>query len=179
MQLPLSPPPLIPACGKPAEMGQTRAGALLLAAVLAASHLFLCAVCYEDAAEGGTLPDRTVWTNGDYEYEEPLSRLSTEAPDITDGVGKFKDEMKYGSKMNVAIKFLPDGRLLGMEKRGTIKIYNPNDPTATDGAPYLDIGRDHAEGVNPNAERGLLGLGERARTPSPCPPPPPSLSVHL
>ena len=131
-------------------------------AVLAAAH-FLAAVCDEgyegDSANHLPWPDRPVWSPDDYEYEVPMDRLSTVNPAAatTDGNGKFVDEAQYGGKMSTDLKFLPDGRLLAVEKRGKIKLYDPNDANDKDGAPYMNLGL--TPGINGFAERGLLGIG--------------------
>lgn len=59
----------------------------------------------------------------------------------------------FGLQRPVAIAGVPDGRLLIVEKQGTVRAYDPTDGLAAD--PVLDI-RDRVD-VSGN-ERGLLGI---------------------
>ena len=61
-----------------------------------------------------------------------------------------------GFNMPVSIKNAGDSRLFVVEKQGLIKILN--DDGTVESTPFLDINNLVVDIVDPNDERGLLGL---------------------
>ncbi|GJM37310.1 MAG: hypothetical protein DHS20C19_06770 [Acidimicrobiales bacterium] len=68
--------------------------------------------------------------------------------------GGFVEEVVASTSISsiTALDFLPDGRLLVTEKRGRIKIVDPNDPTSSTTVLNIQTIVNHA------ADRGLIGL---------------------
>ena len=70
----------------------------------------------------------------------------------------LNDQRRFGGKVATSLTFLPDGRLLVTEKRGRLVLYDPADYSTDKGAIYMDVGMLHPDGINNNAEKGLMGM---------------------